>query len=130
MVAIEIEVGMISAGQTVTVMAQDGQFQRAIGGKDPHGRTPDHDQQIHRYRAYATQIPPFCAPRTDRTEGAVPVHTAAIAPAMRQLVTRSTWAQAAADAVAGTSVSCAKRKRGLKRGMECLSCFESVRCQM
>ena len=49
MVAIEIEVGMISAGQTVTVMAQDGQFRSAIGGKDPHGRTPDHDQQIHRY---------------------------------------------------------------------------------
>ena len=57
MVAIEIEVGMISAGQTVTVMAQDGQFGQAIGGKDPHGRTPDHGQQIHRYGAYATQIP-------------------------------------------------------------------------
>ncbi len=45
MVAIEIKVGMISAGQTVTVMAQDGQFRSAIGGKDPHGRTLDHDQQ-------------------------------------------------------------------------------------
>ena len=74
MAAIEIEAGMISAGQTVTVMAQDGKFQSAIGGKHPHGRTPDHDQPIHRHRAYATQIPPFCAPRTDRTEGAVPVH--------------------------------------------------------
>ena len=78
MVAIEIEVGMISAGQTVTVMAQDGQFRPAIGGKDPHGRTPDHGQQIHRYGAYATQIPPFCAPRTDRAEGAVPVHNGSV----------------------------------------------------
>ncbi len=32
MVATGIEAGMISAGQTVTVMAQDGQFRPAIGG--------------------------------------------------------------------------------------------------
>ncbi len=33
MAATEIEAGMISAGQTVTVTAQDGQFGPAIGGK-------------------------------------------------------------------------------------------------
>jgi hypothetical protein len=73
MVATEIDVGMISARQTVTVMAQDGQFRPTIGGKEPHGCTPHHDQQDSPVQAYTTQIPPLCAPPADAIEGTVPV---------------------------------------------------------
>ncbi len=48
---------MIHAGQTVAVVAQDGQFRPVIGGKTVTAVPRTTTSEIHRYRAYATQIP-------------------------------------------------------------------------
>jgi len=72
MVAIEIEVGMISAGQTIILMARDGQFRPAIGGKDPHGRIPHHDRQDSPLQGLR-HPDSLCAPPAGAIEGTVPV---------------------------------------------------------
>jgi hypothetical protein len=53
---------MIHAGQTVTVVASDG-FRLVIGGKTVTVVPGTTTSEIHRYRAYATQMPPVGTPR-------------------------------------------------------------------
>ena len=50
----KIQVGMIHAGQTVTVVAEDGQFRLVIGGETVAVVPRTTTREIHRYKAYAT----------------------------------------------------------------------------
>jgi transposase InsO family protein len=54
----KIQVGMIHAGQTVTVVADDGQFRLVIDGETVGVVPRTTSNEIHRYKAYATHPRP------------------------------------------------------------------------
>jgi hypothetical protein len=53
----KIQVGMIHAGQIVTVVAGDGQFRLVIDGETVAVVPRTTTREIHRYKAYTTRKP-------------------------------------------------------------------------
>jgi hypothetical protein len=53
----KIQVGMIYAGQTVTVVAEDGQFRVVADGETVAVMLRMTSREIHRYKAYAIRNP-------------------------------------------------------------------------
>ena len=51
----KIQVGMIHAGKTVTVMAEDGQFRVVADGETVAAVPRTTTREVHRYKAYATR---------------------------------------------------------------------------
>lgn len=54
----KIQVGMIHAGQTVTVVAEDGQFRLVIDGETVGVVPRTTSREIHRYKAYVAHPRP------------------------------------------------------------------------
>ena len=59
----KIQVGMIHAGQTVTVVAEDGQFRVVADGQTVAAVPRTTTREVHRYKAYATRKPELTSGR-------------------------------------------------------------------